>query len=189
VRLLPEAKKYPRMIRVLERRKAEEDETGSFDRDGDFPYIVACPGTAATDLGAAGNAGLQLTTMLLTVRVKTLTPAWLNEGLGRALVLHSGPPAVLAAERRKVLALLAKTNRTADDVFNNNLNADEQPYLRASLADCLAYSGKVKFLSFLDGLRADENGNEGNVQTALKNVNLTSAELTFQWHKHAKSLK
>jgi hypothetical protein len=188
--ILPDADKYPRMIRLLERRKTADDETGSFDGLGDFPYVVCRAGQMPGDLGAAGNAGVQMAALLMTFKFKTPLPDWLNEGFGRATVLHAGPPAALAADRKKTSQLLTKTNRTVDDIFNNNLNPNEQWYLRGSFIDYLAYSGKTaKFLPFLEGFRLDANGNPGNVQIGLKNANLTSADLSGFWQKHAKSFK
>jgi hypothetical protein len=188
--IVAEADKYPRMIRVLERRKADDDETGSSDGLGNFPYAVACAGKLPSDLGAAGNAGAHMAALVMTFKVKTPLPEWLNEGFGRATVLHAGPGTALAGDRKKASAIVTKTNRTVDDIFNGNLNPNEQSYLRASFVDYLAYSGRTaKFLPFLEGFRTDANGNAGTVQTALKNANITSADLSANWQKYVKSFK
>jgi hypothetical protein len=188
--IVSEADKYPRMIRGLERRKADDDETGSSDGLGNFPYVVACAGKLPSDLGATGNAGAHMVALVMTFKVKTPLPEWLNEGFGRATVLHVWAGTALAGDRKKASAIVTKSNRTVDDIFNGNLTPNEQSYLRGSIVDYLAYSGRTaKFLPFLEGFRADANGNPGTVQTALKNANITSADLTANWQKYVKTFK
>jgi hypothetical protein len=190
VLILSDAEKYPRMIRLLERRKAEDGEYGAYEREGEFPFVVASDGGAPGDLGAAANAGVQLATLLLTVRAKTALPVWLNEGFGRATVLNSGPAVNLAADRRKVGAFLKKSNRTLDDIFDGKLDAEEQAPLQGSLVDYLAYSGRTaKFLPFIEGFRMDINGNAGSLDTALKNASITKDQLQNNWLKYARAFK
>lgn len=190
VYLLPDSKKFPHMIRLLERRNADEDDIGTWDSQGMFPHVVACTGKLPGDMGLVNNAGAQMAAAVLNARAEVLLPGWLNQGFGRATVLHSGPPAALAAERRKAAALLAKNARSLDDVFGSNLGALEQPILRGSLVDYLAYSGQTsKFLPFIEGFRPDEKGNGGNLDTAFKNANTTREQLQNNWHKFAKAFK
>jgi hypothetical protein len=178
------------MIRVLERRKADEDEVGTFDNDEKFPFVAAAAGKLPGDLGVSGNAGIQLAALVLEVRSKVPLPGWLKEGFGRATVLHSGPAGPLAKERSKASVIVTKSSRTLDDILNSALKPDEQPYLCFSFVDYLAYSGRTtKFLPFIDGFRPDAKGNPGNVDTALKNADTTRVELTTNWQKYAKSFK
>jgi hypothetical protein len=190
VYLVPEAKKYPHMIRVFERRKVNEDEIATHDGEGDFPFIAACAGKQPGDLGALGNAGIELGALVVTVRAKTPLPGWLTDGFGRATVLHAGPASALAAERKKASVIVTKSNRGVADIFNDSLKAEEQPYLRSSFADYMAYSGRTaKFLPFIEGFRPDPKGNARNLAEALKNANTNQDELNNNWQKYVKSFK
>jgi hypothetical protein len=188
--LLPDAKKYPHMIRLLQRRKADEDEVASSGSDSMFPHVAACTGKAPGDLGALGNAGVQMSALVLSARAKVPLPVWLNEGFGRATVLHAGAGTALAADRRKASAILNKTARGVDEIFTSTLGPDEQPYLRTSFVDYFAYSGlTAKFIPFIEGFRPDEKGNPGTLETALKKANTTRDNLQTNWHKYAKAFK
>jgi hypothetical protein len=189
--LLHEAKEYSQLVRLAQRRKPDEDEHGSRSIDGTIPHIVACPHKAAGELGVPGTACTQMVALLMEYKLKgQQVPAWLGEGFGRATALHVFASGTLAAERRKAAAFITKNNRTASDVIDNNLKAEETPVLRFSLADYLAYSGKTgKFLPLLQGFGLDAKGNPGNLDAALKSANLTREELNNNWVKYAKSFK
>jgi hypothetical protein len=191
VYLVPDVKKYGQFIRTVERRKVEEDEVACRQIEGDYPYIAACTNKIPGDLGVLNNVGAQLGMLVLEVRLKTTPPAWLNEGFGRATVLHyCGPATALTAERRKASVILTKSNRGLAEVFGNTLKAEEQPYLRSSFIDYLAFSNRTaKFLPLIDSFRPDPKGNPGTLEMALKNVKTTVDELNGHWQTYAKSFK
>lgn len=187
---LPDAKKYQQMIRVCQRRKAEEDELGSFKDEGPLPHVVATVNKAPGELGPDGAACVYMGAFLLQNRAKTKLPEWLGEGFGRATTLHIWGANVLAADRRRTSAILAKNSRSVNDLNGATLKADEVAFLRASFMDYLAYSGRTaKLIPMLEGFRDDEKGNPGNFNTALTNAKTTADELTKSWHNYAKAFK
>ncbi len=188
--LLPDAKHYPRMIRITQRRRADEDECGSHSTSATLAHVAVCPGKAPTNLGVSGTACAEVASLLVTHKAKTQLPMWLSEGFGRATALHIGPANTLAAERRKATALFVAGKRTANDVFTDNLNGEEFPVLRGSLVDYLAYSGRTaKFLPFVQGFAGDAKNNNGGIDLALKNANFTRETLTSNWERYVKGLK
>jgi hypothetical protein len=190
--LLPDSKSYPKMIRVIERRKADDDEHGSIQTEGQLPHVCVCPSKVPGDLGVDASACIYMCEFLLEARAKTKLPEWLLEGFGRATTLHILGSTVLERDRRAASAILnaKNANKSANDVFNNSLKAEENPYLRASLVDYMVYSGRTdKFIPFLEGFRDDEKGNPGNINSALANAKLMEADLTKNWHNYAKAFK
>ncbi len=190
--LLPDAKNYPKMIRVIERRKADDDEHGSIQTEGQLPHVCVCPSKVPGDLGVDAAACIYMCEVLLEARAKVKLPEWLSEGFGRATTLHILGSTALGNDRRAAAAILNNKNgaKSANDVFNNNLKAEENPYLRASLVDYMAYSGRTaKFIPFLEGFRDDEKGNPGSINSALANAKLMEQDLTKNWHNYAKAIK
>jgi hypothetical protein len=188
--LLPDAKNYPRMVRITQRRKADEDECGSHSLQATLAHVVVCPSKTAGDLGMAGTACTQLAGLLAVVKAKTPLPSWLTEGFGRATALYIGPAATLNLERRKALAYLATNKRTANDVFTDKLQGEEFPVLRSSLMDYLAYSGRTaKFVPFLQGFAGDAKKNNGGLDLALRNASFSREELTANWTKYVNGIK
>jgi hypothetical protein len=189
--LVPEAKQYPHSVRVLLRRKAEDDEVRASDMDPGFPFVVACAGRLPGDLGALANAAIEMTGVVLNYRARATPPLWLVEGFGRAVVIHSAAASSLAAERRKASASLTKTARNLGDVFGEGtLKPEEQPYLRFTVIDYLAFSGRTtKWQPFIDGLLYRRTGRGGSLELALKSAGTSQDELTKNWEKYVKAFK
>ena len=188
--LLPDSQKYPRMVRVAQRRKADEDEFGSIFDDSAFPHVLAATTKAPGNLGIDATASTYMSGYLLQLRAKTKLPDWLTEGFGRATTLYTLGTNYLSADRRKAAAYLTMNSRSIGEVASGNLGADENPPLRASLLDYLAYSGRTsKFLPFIEGFRDDAKGNAGSLNTAFANAKTTDQELSKNWQAYAKALK
>jgi hypothetical protein len=188
--ILPSSKRYAHMIRLTQRRKADEEENGCYHMEGMMPHVVVCPGKAPGDLGPNGTACTQLGAYLVSAKAKTPLPEWLAEGFGRATTLHVWPTSAMTSDRRKAAMFVTKNNRTVNDITSNNLKPEELPVLRASLMDYLAYSGRTaKLLPFLEGFYDDGQGNPGDLNRALQKAKMTAEELNNNWVKYAKSVK
>jgi len=183
--VLADAKVYPKMVRLTQRRKADEDESASHSTSNTLPHVVVCPGKAPGDLGVGATASTHACAILIDLKAKTRVPDWMSEGFGRAATLQGGPPATLAAERRKASAFLAQNKRTVNDVMADNLKPEELIVLRASLLDYLAFSGRTsKFLPIIQGFPPD-----GNLDMAFKKAGLTREDLSSNWFSYARSFK
>jgi hypothetical protein len=188
--LVPDARKYAQMIRVSQRRRADEEETSSHSIDSTVPQVVVCPSKGPGELNVGATCCVQMGALLIDYKAKGRTPGWLSEGFGRATALQVIGSTALAVERRKAAIYITTNKRTANDVFTSNLKAEELLTLRGSLVEYLAYSGRTeKFLPLIDGFADDGKGNPGNLTSALKNANTTTDELTKNWTNYAKAFK
>ncbi len=67
---LMERREFNSFVRLVEKRKADDEETASFDIDGEQPHIIVGPADGKTDLSAAGQAGEQMAGALLSKKAR-----------------------------------------------------------------------------------------------------------------------
>src|SRR5439155_2040718 len=99
---------YVSFIRVVEQRRIEDGEAGSFHVDMEAPYVVAGPPQLKVDPPLEGQAGEQLAGALLSRKGGAKVPSWVLSAFGRATVLRAGPPTALAAEHREAAQYLGQ---------------------------------------------------------------------------------
>lgn len=191
VYLLAERGEYNRLVRALEARRAEEDEQGSFNVDGDFPYVLAGPPLSKADLAPEQQAAEQVAAALLSRQPRVKAPHWVQVAFGRATVLKAGPAKDLTLEHRRVYLAVMKNKRSIKEVLGrSSLDADETTVMRASLLEYLAYSGRTaKFLPFIKGFVPGEDGTEGKIEGALDSANLVADKLDAVWQGWVKTFK
>jgi hypothetical protein len=188
--LIHDAKRYPQSIRILQRRKADDDEIGSYEMDPPTPHVTACPSKVAGEQSMESTACTQVGAWLISYKAKTRVPEWMGEGFGRATMLHVWGDKILAADRRKAAASINKDKRTLNDIITNNLKAEELPVLRASFMDYLAYSNRTgKFLPILTGFSAPPKNTQASFDAGLKNADISQENLDKNWQAYAKSFK
>jgi hypothetical protein len=189
--LIHDAKRYPQAIRILQRRKADEDEIGCYEMDGPTPHVVACPSKTVGEQSMEATACTQMGAWLVSSKARTRVPDWLAEGFGRATMLHAWGANVLAADRRKAAAFLKKNERPISDLISGtNLSGQELPVLRASLGDYLAYSNRTdKFLPIVSGFLTNGKNQPGSFDVGLQKANLKQDDLQKNWHNFAKTFK
>jgi hypothetical protein len=189
--LIHDAKRYPQAVRILQRRKADEDEIGSYDMEGPVPHVTACPSKTLGEQSMEATACTQMGACLVSLKAKTRLPEWLAEGFGRATMLHAWGSNILAADRRKAAAFITRNNRNIGDVITGTgLNTQELPVLRASVADYLAYSNRTdKFLPIVSGFLTNGKNQPGDFNVGLQKANLKQEDLNKNWHNYAKQFK
>jgi hypothetical protein len=188
--LIHDAKRYPQAIRILQRRRVDDDEIGMYEMDGSAPFVAACPGKNAGEQSMESTACTQMGAWLVSYKGRTRLPDWLAQGFGRATMLHVWGATTLAADRRKAAAFVTKNNRALGDVTSDNLNAEEMPVLRASVVDYLAYSGRTsKFLPILSGFASDGKNDPGSFNVGLQKAGISEEDLNKNWLKFVKGTK
>jgi hypothetical protein len=193
VYLLPEREQFTAFVRRVEKRRLQPEDAGSHQVEGDFPHVAAGPPQAKTDAPVEGQAGEQLARAVLVKKagVRTPLPLWLTAGFGRATTYRASPrDRVVAEERKRAAALLAKNRWTAGDVWGGTLGDEEAAVLQASLADFLAYGpGASKFAEFVEGFRPEEGQERRTTEQALESANLTIDRVSKIWREWAPNPK
>jgi hypothetical protein len=183
--LFPDPDHFERFVRLIEKRRPDEDDVGSFKVKGEFPHVAATP-TPKGKHGPTleGQAAEQLAAALLTKKVNAPLPDWLVTGFGRATFWRSGPAKELTGYQKYAATVIRKTKKNAMDIWGGTLNAEEAYWLRPSLMDYLAY-GKAsnRFLAFLKGFQPGENMAAKTTDDALKAANIVPANLDKAWQK------
>jgi hypothetical protein len=190
VYLLGDRKQFKAAVRGIERRLPEEEELGSHVIRSDLPHVLAGPPREPFDPGVDGQAGEQLAMALLGAKGGQTVPEWVKVGFGRATVFRAGPANLLAGEHRRAYTWLVKNKRTLRDVYAGSLKPEEEPVLRASLVEYLAYSGKsARFLPFLAGFKPQENRPEPTTEDAFKAANILPDKLNQAWQNWVRLTK
>jgi hypothetical protein len=185
VYLVQEKAAYGTFIRRVEKRHPEEGEVGSAAVRRDQPHVVAGPPREPVDPHVEGQAAAQIAIAVLNKKAGETTPEWVRLGFGRATYLQTAPAGERAAERRRVLALLAK-GRKAPDAWGA-LEDAEGVVLRGSVLEYLAYSGRTaRFVPFVMGYRPGENRPEPTTADALKAASITPDGLNKVWRNWAR---
>lgn len=188
VYLIPEREDFTRFVRRVEKRRVEAEDTGSHLADGDFPHAVGGPPRAKADSGVEAQAGEQLATAMLVKKAGTKVPlpGWLLGGFGRATGYRARPADKAVVEARRKTAALVKKGHKADEIWGTTLEAEDAPFLEASLADFLAYGpGQSKFVALLEAFKPEENQEKKTTGQALEGVSLPVDRLNTRWREWA----
>jgi hypothetical protein len=185
VYLIPEREKYSTFIRRIEKRRLDEEESGSQFVDNEVPHAVAGPPRAKSDPSLESQAAIQVAAALLQKKAgpKVPLPEWLLAGFGRATVWRALPAdKAVVSERRLAKASIAGKKRTPADVWNNMVETSEAGVLRASLMEFLAYGpGAAKFPALVVGFRPGENQESRTIEQALESAGLESKVIEARW--------
>jgi hypothetical protein len=185
VYLIPEREQFTTFARRVEKRRLEEDESGSHSVDGDLPHAAAGPARVKGDPSLEHQAAAQIAAAILQQKAgaKVPLPEWLVLGFGRATVWRVAPTdKTVIGDRRLVKSFIVGKKRTAADVWNGTLESEEAGVLRASLAEFLAYGpGAAKFPALLSGFKPAENQESRTIAQALESAKLDPKAIEARW--------
>ena len=188
VYIIPEREDFTKFVRRVEKRRIEAEDAGSHWVEGDAPHVVAGPPRAKTDPPVEGQAGEQVSAALLVMKAgaKVPLPGWLLSGFGRATGYRIRPADRAVADERRRAAALVKKGHKASEIWGTTLEADEAPFLEASLADFLAYGpGQAKFAGFVEAFKPEENQEKKTTAQALEGISLPVDRLNTRWREWA----
>jgi len=170
-------------VRIMQKRKTEEEEGGSFDIDSDYPHAIVGPNENKVVLTPPYQAGEQATAALLYRKTRGANvPPWMFSAFGRATVFRAGPAKDLAQEHGRAVAIVGKKKATLKTVLGAGLTIDQSVVLQASFVEYMAYSGKTtKFFPLLNGFRPTEQVQEPTIEQALMAVNLSVDRVGQMW--------
>ena len=185
VYLFAQPEQLDAFIRRVEKRRVRGAEKGSFSAEESRAHVAASPPREMGDPPVEVQAAQQVAAVLLMRKagVRTIVPAWLVNGFGRATYYRMVPvtPAV-ARDRKAARTYAVKNKRNAQDVWGGTLEGEEYNVLAASLADFLAYGpGKSKFVAVVEGFRPEENVPSKTVEQALTAANLKGDTIDKRW--------
>jgi len=185
VYLIPQRDQLTTFVRRIESRRLEDDESGTHGGENGLPHAAASAPRVKGDLGMEHQAAAQVAAALLQHKAgaKVPLPDWLVLGFGRATAWRAAPndKAVLD-DRRLAKALIAGKKRTAADVWDGTLEAEEAGVLRASLAEFLAYGpGAAKFPAIARGFKPGENQDSRTFLQALESAGLDPKAIEARW--------
>jgi hypothetical protein len=171
VYLLPEADQVAAFYRRVLKRRPLGMERGAYSVEDDKLFVVIGPPREKTDPPTDVQSMQQVASAMLQRRAgaRTLLPSWLANGFGRATWYRLNlKPTDINRERMNARRLFAVKKRTATDIWNGLLEAEEAELLEPSLADFFAYGpGRMKFVTFLEGFRPGENEESKSMDQAL----------------------
>lgn len=173
-------------IRRVEKRRVVGVEKGTFMAEDARLHVAASPPREKDDPPVEVQAGQQLASAVLMRKAgrRTIVPAWLVDGFGRATYYRAtGPlnPAV-SRDRKAAYRYASKNRRKASDVWAVSLEGEESRLLAASVADFLAYGpGRAKFVALVEGFRPEENVESKTVAQALESANLKADPIDKNW--------
>lgn len=162
--LLDDRRLLNSFIRVVEKRRPEGGELGSHVFMGEEPHIAATAPPTPRDLTLEAQAGEQLASVALKAKEgeNSGIPEWLVLGFARASIWRTLATPVARkqreVERQRALAVMTLNKRSVKDLWGNSLGDDELPYLRAGIADFLAYGPYAdRFPQFMKAFKPEEN--------------------------------
>lgn len=173
VYLLPSTANYPTFARMVEKRRPEAGETGSFDATDARLHAAAAPGKGGTP--ADVKAGEMVAALLLARKagVRTPLPDWLPSGFGRATTYRLSPKDKAVAAERKQARLIGR-RKSAADVWDAKVEAEEAGPMNAALAEFLAYGpGAARFPKFVQGYKPVEDMESRSTADALDAIDQT----------------
>ncbi|MFO0968298.1 MAG: hypothetical protein U0793_22305 [Gemmataceae bacterium] len=180
---------FQSLVRILEKRRAEEDEQGVYEIDDDNPHVLAGPPVFKSDLSAEQHAGAQVGAALLMRKVGRAVPHWAQLAFGRASAVRAGPAKDLSAEHKRA-AMVAKTRGIKNILGKGSADPEEIAVIQASLMEYLAYSGRTaKFMPFIKGFQVSDTKMEATIEMALEAANLPADKLDGVWKAWVKTLK
>ena len=180
------------LIRVLEQRRLDEGEQGTYGIDEDYPYVAASPPATKDGMPTDLAAGGQMAAALMVKKGGRNVPDWIQLAFGRATAYRGAPLKEAAAERRKAALLLIKYKRTLKDLVppTTGVTDDDLAVLQGSVLDYLAYSGRTsKFQPLVGGFRQFDENKTPNFNDGLMAANLTIDRLDQVWQAWLRSNK
>jgi hypothetical protein len=185
VYLFSERDHFTSFVRRIEKRRLEENESGSQQVDREHPHAAAGPPRAKNEPGLEVQAAMQVAAALLQKKAgaEVPLPEWLPAGFSRATVWRTLPADKSTASDRKLArTFIAARKRTAPEVWNNMVDSEESGVLRASLADYLAYGpGAAKFSAFVKGFKPGENQESRTTEQAMESAGLDVKAIEARW--------
>ena len=181
---------YAGFCRTVEKRRVDEDESGTVDGDSDFPHAAATAPLLKGELPADLQAGAQMASAILQKKAGSKAPHWFLHAFGRANALKASSPTVLASDHRKAHTYLAKNKRNLKDLFGKDLPDEEGLVLRGSFLEYLAHSGKITRLpQILKGFAPTDETPEPTVEMALEKADYPLDKLDSAWQAWVKATK
>lgn len=181
VYLFRDRRHFASFLRLVEKRRPQEDDQGGFEVRGDTPHVVAGPPMRQGDPSIQAEAAEEIAAALLARKARTDLPDWLLSGFGRATAWRAGSPTA-STQRSLAYRLVLMNRRSAQDVWSGSLKADEAPLVQASLMDYLAYGpGASRFVSFVQGFRPEDGKPQKTAADALKAADLAPDRLNQAW--------
>jgi hypothetical protein len=154
--LVPDRMAFNSLVRSAVKQRPSPDDCGAFSLKSAHPIVVATTPKAKYDPEMEAQAAEQVVAAVLAQRAGDDVAPWLAAGFARAVVWRAakGP----TSQDRMVIKRLAR-GRTARDVWDGRLPAEEAAYLRASLAEFLAFGPQsANFPKFIDALKPETVG-------------------------------
>ncbi len=181
VYLIPTRPHFNRFMRTIAKKRSSADEVSVISATGDFPYVAAGPPQVKHDPSLEAQAGEQIAAAVLMKRGGDAVPEWLVAGFARATAWRAMAPSPSHPRHQARKVILGKS---AADVWDGRLTADEAAVLRASLAEFLAFGPPAaKFPQFVDQFKPSEDGRPPTTSEALKSMSYTPEQLTQAWHR------
>lgn len=181
---LTERDHFTSFVRRIERRRVESGELGTFDVDRDAPHAVGGPPRSKGDPSPEIQALQQIGSAILQKQAgaKTPLPGWLLVGFGRATYYRAAPnDSAVLGDRRKAAALV-RQGKTCNDVFADQLGADDGLPLAGSLADFLSYGpGGSRFVELVAGFKPEDNQPSRPIAAVLESLKINAAQLDKSW--------
>ena len=194
---MPERKEFTTLMRLLENRKPENDETRAIRVRGDEPFVAVGVVDKVKDTDAAlrGEATTAVAMAVLDHKGGVgeqidgydpfALPAWLRTGFSKAVAVRLDAKA-LDAHKAKVKGLVARTRPgavQAADVWGDAAKlAKDADTFGTSLAEYMAYGPDAdRFAKFLAGFKPTEKQRYPNAVTALEDAKWAPERLDADW--------
>jgi hypothetical protein len=164
---------FTTFIRQTEKRRVDDEETGSYVHQAALSYITAGPPTRGMGNTLQVEMVRQLASATISKKVKP--PEWFVTGFGRSMAYRYDPKQ--AAADRKKGAELVRMGKTAKDVWTGtNLAYDEAQVLNGILVDYLANGPAARYFpEILDNMGAE------TFDEVLKRVKLLPDQVAQGW--------
>lgn len=171
--IFPDLDNYRQFKRSVIKKRAEDNETSSYDMSGDVKFIAFAPRRSDKSPNFDALASEEISKAMLT---KKGGPAriteWMKDGFARAVAGRMSPSAISADRTvaRRVAYPVRKGAKawTAVDKAWNGMGRDKEA-LAATFMDFMAFGGGAdKLTAFLGGLTPTEEVQEPNVDSAVK---------------------
>ncbi|NBO91496.1 MAG: hypothetical protein EBV06_04150 [Planctomycetia bacterium] len=182
VYLLPSSMNYPSFARMIEKRRPETGETGSFSAEDDKFHAAAAPSKMGPPVEV--TAGEMVASLLLMRKagVRSPVPEWLVRGFGRATTYRLSPKDKLALADKKLIRTVVK-KKNAADIWDGKLDLEESLPMNAALAEFFAYGpGAARFIRLVMAYKPTEENNAPTTAQAFDAIGVSGAtiEKTFK---------
>ena len=181
-----DAPAYAALVRQLEKRRTETEESAAAVLTGEEPHLIVGPPRAKGQTVETA-AARQLVVGLLKFKAGAgvEVPAWLQDGFARATAYRAGQANLAIPAKRANPEWSGKAAKLSPVVaWADEAPPEARKVVGAHLADLLAYGpAHDKFGALLGGFRPDEGGQPRTAAEAFKASGLTEAEVAQAWKK------